>query len=218
MRDLLTHYLDRTPPAEPDPFGKDPCQANPTHHLVTDPFWRERLPGRGRSGSELPRTATSADERDESALPDRDQKHPELTPDQDEEQRGDTGKESVGHTTSPKQTKADSEYQPDPHLGDDWRGWIAEIGREHRPRREDVYPYLLVRAMSPGDRGRRPLWPPIPCWESPDILLVDASWTGAFSASGSSRRRPRAGPTGSSCGCGTSGCCPRWRYMCARGS
>jgi hypothetical protein len=43
-----------------------------------------------------------------------------------------------------------------------------------------VLPYLLVRALTPGDRGRRALWPPTPCWESPDILLIDASWTGPF--------------------------------------
>ncbi len=42
-RDLLTHYLDRTPPSDPDPFGADPCRANPTHPPVTDPQWRERL-------------------------------------------------------------------------------------------------------------------------------------------------------------------------------
>lgn len=122
-------------------------------------------------------------EYDESALPDRDQKHPELTPDEDEDQRGGTGKGAIGHTDPPEPTDADPEYQPDPDLGDDWRGWIAETGREHRPRREDVYPYLLIRAMSPGDRGQRPLWPPVPCWESPDLLLIDSSWTGAFASS-----------------------------------
>lgn len=58
---------------------------------------------------------------------------------------------------------------------------IGELGRERRPHREDVYPYLLVRAHSPGDRGARPTWPSIPCWESPDILLIDAAYTGPFS-------------------------------------
>ena len=42
-RDLLTHYLDRTAPSPPDPFGTDPCRSNPPHGPVTDPHWRERL-------------------------------------------------------------------------------------------------------------------------------------------------------------------------------
>ena len=54
---------------------------------------------------------------------------------------------------------------------------------QHRPPRESVLPYLLIRALTPGDRGRRGLWPPAPCWESPDILLIDAAWTGAFDPS-----------------------------------
>lgn len=117
-------------------------------------------------------------------LPDRgDQEHPDLTPDEDKEQRGDVGPDAIGHTDRPKPTDADPGFTPDPHRGDEWRGWIGEIGREHRPRREDVYPYLLIRAMAPGDRGQRPLWPPIVCWESPDILLVDASYTGEFTTS-----------------------------------
>ncbi|HEY3530649.1 MAG TPA: hypothetical protein VGK78_15995 [Nocardioides sp.] len=70
-------------------------------------------------------------------------------------------------------------WQPDPGLADEWRGLAAEIGRERRPRREQVYPYLLIRATV-GDRGVRPTWPPTACWESPDILLIDASYTGPF--------------------------------------
>jgi hypothetical protein len=38
----------------------------------------------------------------------------------------------------------------------------------------------MIRAFSPGDRGARPTWPPTPCWESPYILLIDASYTGPF--------------------------------------
>lgn len=55
------------------------------------------------------------------------------------------------------------------------------LGRndKHRPNREDVLPYLLIR-VAPGDRGVRPAWTPIACWESPDILLIDAAYTGDF--------------------------------------
>jgi hypothetical protein len=51
--------------------------------------------------------------------------------------------------------------------------------KHRRPNREDVLPYLLIRD-APGDRGARPAWPPTACWESPDILLIDASYTGEF--------------------------------------
>jgi hypothetical protein len=106
--------------------------------------------------------------------------HPELTEDEDRTQRGESPPDSVGHTEPPKETDPDPEWQPDPGRADEWRRIANEIGKERRPRREDVYPYLLIRAMSPGDRGQRPLWPPTVCWESPDILLIDASYTGAF--------------------------------------
>jgi hypothetical protein len=52
-------------------------------------------------------------------------------------------------------------------------------GDKRRPNREDVLPYLLIR-VAPGDRGGRPAWTPIACWESPDILLIDAGYTGDF--------------------------------------
>ena len=79
----------------------------------------------------------------------------------------------------PEWRDPDPGWEPDPHQVDEWRKIAAEMGRERRPRREDVYPYLLVRALV-GDRGARPTWPPTPCWESPDILLIDASYTGDF--------------------------------------
>lgn len=109
--------------------------------------------------------------------------HPELTEEEDRTQRGETPPDSVGHTDPPTETDPDPRWQPDPGRADEWRRIADEIGKEHRPRREDVYPYLLIRAMSPGDRGQRPLWPPTVCWESPDILLIDASHTGAFDPS-----------------------------------
>jgi hypothetical protein len=40
----------------------------------------------------------------------------------------------------------------------------------------------MIRSYSPGDRGARPVWPPTVCWESPDLLLIDASYDGEFDA------------------------------------
>src|SRR6476659_7207314 len=56
---------------------------------------------------------------------------------------------------------------------------LSGKGDKRRPDREDVLPYLLIRD-APGDRGARPAWTPIPCWESPDILLIDAAYAGDF--------------------------------------
>jgi hypothetical protein len=107
--------------------------------------------------------------------------HPELSPEELARQRGREPENPVGHRPDPPAGRdPDPGYVPDPDQGDRWRRQAGEIGREHRPRREDVFPYLLMRAYSPGDRGRRPTWPPTVCWESPDILLHDASYTGPF--------------------------------------
>jgi hypothetical protein len=100
--------------------------------------------------------------------------------DQDRIERGEDPDVVVG--TDPKRPQwrdPDAGWTPDPHQADEWRKIAAEIGRERRPRREDVYPYLLIRAVV-GDRAARPTWPPTPCWESPDILLIDASYGGPF--------------------------------------
>ena len=56
---------------------------------------------------------------------------------------------------------------------------LSGRGDRRRPNREDVLPYLLIRDAA-GDRGARPAWPPTACWESPDILLIDAAYTGDF--------------------------------------
>ena len=107
--------------------------------------------------------------------------HPELGPDDDATQRGKDPDHVVGtEPTRPPLADPDPGWQPDPGRAQDVRGLIAELGRERRPRREDVYPYLLVRATASGDRGKRPTWPPVPCWESPDILLIDAGYQGPF--------------------------------------
>jgi hypothetical protein len=73
----------------------------------------------------------------------------------------------------------DSANAPDPARLKQVLRDLSGKGDKRRPNREDVLPYLLIRD-APGDRGVRPAWPPTACWESPDILLVDASYTGAF--------------------------------------
>jgi hypothetical protein len=107
--------------------------------------------------------------------------HPELSEEENELQRGTDPDTVVGtDPVAPATPDPDPDWQPDPGRADEWRRIANEIGRERRPRREDVYPYLLIRATASGDRGKRPTWPPVPCWESPDILLLDASYTGEF--------------------------------------
>ncbi|MFB7470023.1 hypothetical protein [Kitasatospora sp. NPDC056184] len=107
--------------------------------------------------------------------------HPALDLDELRRQRGEDPPEVVGrppeHPDGPDPKK---DFVPDPGRAEEWRKLASTIAKEHRPHREDVYPYLLVRAFSPGDRGQRPIWPPTPCWESPDLLLIDASYTGPF--------------------------------------
>lgn len=109
------------------------------------------------------------------------QEHPVLTPKEDETQRGTDPPGSFGHVDPPS-GDLDPNWTPS-RTPDEAQELIDELGKERRPRREDVYPYLLIRASSPGDRGARPTWPPVPCWESPDIALIDAAWTGPFDPS-----------------------------------
>lgn len=50
---------------------------------------------------------------------------------------------------------------------------MQQFGHEIRERPDKLwFPHLIVRA-GPGDTGARPLWPPTPCWVSPDILLFE---------------------------------------------
>jgi hypothetical protein len=73
----------------------------------------------------------------------------------------------------------DSANAPDPAKVKKVLHDLTGKGDRRRPNREDVLPYLLIRD-APGDRGARPAWTPIPCWESPDILLIDATYSGDF--------------------------------------
>jgi hypothetical protein len=111
-----------------------------------------------------------------------DSEHPKLSKQEDAEQRGEDPPGAIGAPRPPDFPAENPEWQPDPRVTLPWQGLIHEHGREHRPNREDVLPYLLIRAFAPGDRAKRPLWPPQPSWLSPDILLIDASWTGPFRA------------------------------------
>jgi len=111
-----------------------------------------------------------------------DQQHPVLPDKEGRQQRGDDPPGSFGHTDPPSGDLAPG-WTPNDDVTHEAEELIKELGREHRPHREDVYPYLMVRAFSPGDRGARPTWPSVPCWESPDILLIDASYTGPFTLS-----------------------------------
>jgi hypothetical protein len=97
-------------------------------------------------------------------------------------QRGTDPPNAIG-TAPPPPTPPDPKFQPDPALLKQLMAEFRAKADRGRPNREDVLPYLLVRAFAPGDRGARPTWPPTPCWESPDLLLIDASYTGPFDPS-----------------------------------
>ena len=63
-------------------------------------------------------------------------------------------------------------WQPrgvDERLQRTYAGLLKERGKDHSP-----FPHLVVRAH-PDDRGARPVWPPVPCWLSPDIHLFPSS-------------------------------------------
>jgi hypothetical protein len=111
----------------------------------------------------------------------REEDHPELSPEEHREQRGTDPDGAIGgQEHAPDPTEYDPGWVGDPGSADPWQEWIREHGREHRPHREDVLPYLLIRAFAPGDRAQRPTWPPRPSWLSPDILLMDADDAGPF--------------------------------------
>ena len=127
--------------------------------------------------------------------------HPILTEEDDRQQRGENPPGAFGHTGAPSSGDLDLGWIPSNDVKDEAEKLIKDTGRGHRPRREDVYPYLLIRAYSPGDRGARPVFPQAHFsqahfWDSPDILLIDAEYTGPFTltqliANPTTRRRYR---------------------------
>src|SRR5581483_4054120 len=80
---------------------------------------------------------------------------PELTPEEDAEQRGTDPARTVGPwpVNPPDGHDPDPAFQPDPNLLTEAKRVFDELSKRHRPHREDVLPYLLIRAFSPGDRG-----------------------------------------------------------------
>lgn len=109
--------------------------------------------------------------------------HPRLSDREDAEQRGEDPEDSIAAPRPEIEGTEDPSWEPDPDAAGPWRELIKEWGGEHRPSREDVLPYLLIRAFAPGDRAARPIWPPTRSWLSPDILLIDDAWTGLFDPS-----------------------------------
>lgn len=111
--------------------------------------------------------------------------HPELSNAESARQRGEDPPNAIGPwpTRPHDPSDPDPKFQPDPKQLKLLIGLFDEFGKRHRPRREDVLPYEMIRAFVPGDRGARPTWPPTPCWESPDIMLIDAGYTGPFDPS-----------------------------------
>ncbi|HEX5859566.1 MAG TPA: hypothetical protein VFY91_15795 [Microbacterium sp.] len=125
----------------------------------------------------------------------RKERHEELSPEEDAEQRGaDTGETIGANPRFEDPTREDPGWEGGSGEAEEGLAWLQEFGRERRPNREDVLPYLLIRAFAPGDRGQRPVWPPTPTWISPDIHLMDASIPGDFDPS-QSVVSPTAGST-----------------------
>lgn len=107
--------------------------------------------------------------------------NPILDDDEAARQRGKDPQFSVGgDALRTPRAEPDPHWHPDEAAVATWKDIYDNLARERRPRREHILPYLLIRSVTPGDRGQRPLWPPTPVWESPDILLIDASYTGPF--------------------------------------
>ncbi|MGD6741641.1 hypothetical protein ACOKM3_07325 [Streptomyces sp. BH106] len=107
--------------------------------------------------------------------------HPVLTPEQDRQARGGSDRRAVGARPYPPPFTATPGWRPNEGPYNRLRGQVNEIGG-NRPanRKTGLFPCLLLRGTVPGDRAARPLWPPTPCWESPDIMLMDARVQGPF--------------------------------------
>ena len=59
-------------------------------------------------------------------------------------------------TAPPDAPPPDPKFRPDPELLESLIAAYQSKADKGRPNREDVLPYLLVRAFTPGDRGRAP--------------------------------------------------------------
>jgi hypothetical protein len=108
------------------------------------------------------------------------EEHPELDPAQDAALRGMTS--SGLEDEHPPRIHADLPPVDPNYRQSDVNARIDRLLREAPPRHraQTLFPFLFIRAV-PGDRGGgRPLWPPIPCWESCDIHLLPAAVAGGF--------------------------------------
>jgi hypothetical protein len=119
--------------------------------------------------------------------------HPELDPVQDATERGTT----TAGLEDEHRPRTHAELPPeDPNYRQSGvNARIDRLLREAPPRHrtQTLFPFLFVRAV-PGDRGGgRPIWPPIPCWESCDIHLLPIG-TGGFDFS-KTVLKPVAGQT-----------------------
>lgn len=114
-------------------------------------------------------------------LSDRDH-DPDHADDRDAPERGGDPDDDVGRTPHRDLPETDDGWVPSGDSDARWKAVYERVAGGRQPRREDVLPYLLIRGFAPGDRGGRPLWPPVPTWESPDILLIDATYAGPFDA------------------------------------
>ena len=189
--DLRVHYLSRAVQQDPPADGPDPCASTPPDGGHVGPDWGSLgdwvRSARKKEGAVSP----ANDDHDPHPIT-----HPELSPGEAARQRGEDPSNAIGPwPTRPHDPRdPDPKFQPDPKQLKLLIGLYGELSKRHRPRREDVLPYEMIRAFVPGDRGARPTWPPTPCWESPDIMLIDAELHRALrpgSAGRLSRQRPQ---------------------------
>jgi hypothetical protein len=100
------------------------------------------------------------------------EQHPQFDPTENTRQRGTTpaGLEDE----HPPRTFAELPPVDEKYRQSDVNARIDQLLREAPPRHrtQTLFPFLFIRAVA-GDRGGdRPLWPPVPCWESCDIHLL----------------------------------------------
>ena len=74
--------------------------------------------------------------------------HPNLTEDEDKAQRGDNPPDSFGTTKRPN-GDLDPNWKPSDRVRGEAEEFIKAVGREHRPRREDVLPLSLIHISEP---------------------------------------------------------------------
>jgi hypothetical protein len=110
-----------------------------------------------------------------------DEDHPLLSEQADASQRGGETTARIGADPYEKAVVTeDPKWLPPKGLENLRRKAFEDLlGDRPYVRNDNFWPYLLIRAV-PGDRGARPLYPPTPCWESPDILLMPGDTAGEF--------------------------------------